>query len=407
MTRLSSILQSGYRIGLIAIIAAAGCSDAHKIVEGDEFPFRPSEAQFIIDTVYTSAEVNFETDPGRGGIASKRMLLGNYENYTSNLLLYFQPVLEGARDSLYIGEPYIRFVSPAYWGDPVSGQTVTMHWIDPASAWEEEDNASIRSVQWDPEPFLEFEVGIDTFSVDSVSFPKEHLQWILDGHGENYQGFLLNGENLTFMREYFTRENFLDPTMQTLQTFVVYEVITIAGDTITRAKAIDADVHLVQHTVAPPEDRLLLDAQVIYWSGLKFDFSDIPKTATINRAILTMDLDDEASNRWETGLATDEVTDILYGFPITSDDFYNLSAEDFHPGEISTGTIINNQMTMNLTSLVQIWTAERAPNQGLLLRAATEDQDLTRLSFYAGNELDKTRAPRLIVEYYISSTETF
>ena len=408
MSRITGIVpQPGVWLWLLVVLFM-GCSDSRKIVDSDSFPFRTSEDQFIAETRFPVAEFTTTIDRPRGeftldlngnvlGTVPVRLLLGSHAEYSSNILLGFIPTTGTGGDSLYLSGT-LFMGSLFIWGDPVPGLTAMLHEIESTTPWSEGENEQIRNIQWKSEPFAEMTIGIDSVSTDSVDIPPALMQKWLDGGRDVNKGFVIVGDHLPFLREYLSLEQSTQPFPS-----VNYEVITVGGDTVRRTVLLVEDVHAVRNTVQEPVDRLQIDAQIVSRIAMKFDLSGIPRTATINEAILLMELDPAGSNRRFPNADPDALQEAVFVYQSLTDDLQHVE-NDFLPTQILAGVLQGTQLRANVTDLVQFWTAERGINQGLLIISATELQDITRLQFFTSAETDTSRVPRLRLEYFISGT---
>ncbi len=335
--------------------------------------------------------------------------LGRFRGLEARVLLRFAPVPVG----LEVIDAAILLRTNAVIGDKTQKTSflATVHEI--TASW---DDSTVTDENFqdafDPMAIAAVEVrsvdrGADTSNVETVRIALDSLAVALVKDSTSLfrqNGVLLQAPNATFIKEFFSSNN--DANIPQLQ-------ITVRSDTTDEDQSLFLDVvedaFIVRELEPLPEGLLYLDNLFTNQVVLKFDFSDIPREAQINRADLRINLVDELSIIKSGGLRLEN-----NGFALEM----RRLLKEFDPNEAPE---LDNQLTvLGLVSTpenpvllpgsqfaavfrryVQEWVNETTENHGMLVRAITPGFDVSRLVIRPTAQANK-QGPALEIEFSVA-----
>jgi hypothetical protein len=161
---------------------------------------------------------------------------------------------------------------------------------------------------------------------------------------------------------------------------------TAAGELVPVVYSAIADLGFVTGDLPQVgENTLVIQAGLEAVSRLRFDLSSLPSTAIVNRAVLSLTRNEEASQA-----GTDVVNTIsAYFMP-----------DSLNPDSVTSSILLNlteNIYSGDITFYVQEW-LRTARNAGLLLAATNRFTGVDIFAVY-GEEADPALRPRLIITY--------
>jgi hypothetical protein len=162
-----------------------------------------------------------------------------------------------------------------------------------------------------------------------------------------------------------------------------------ASDTLVVSPAKDTFVSNSDLSYRP--DILRVQDGIAERSLLHFNIAGIPAEATINRALLILHADPEASVPDPSAtfyLAVSPVADSSWTYP-------NVKTDSTW---VASGSFTEDSVAVVVTSLVQKWTSRTFRNGGMMLTGVLEKSDLAGRSFFSSSA-DSARMPRLDVYY--------
>ncbi len=144
-------------------------------------------------------------------------------------------------------------------------------------------------------------------------------------------------------------------------------------------------------SLSSPADRLTIGKGMASRSLLWADVGAIPAEATINRARLILRVDPAQS-----------VFDTLQAVAHLVDGEWMGAQTEFQSTALAVGMVYPgvDSAVVNVTALVQVWTAGLDENDGLLLKCYGETENVDFVRFFGLSGLEAP-APKLIVEYSV------
>jgi len=154
------------------------------------------------------------------------------------------------------------------------------------------------------------------------------------------------------------------------------------------------DTFVSNSELSSRSDILRIQDGIAERSLLHFNIAGIPVEATINRAMLILHADPEASVPDPSAmffLAVSPVADSVWTVP-------NLKLDSTW---VAYGSFTGDSVAVTVTSLVQKWTSQTFLNGGMMLTGVLEKSDLAGRSFFSSSS-DSARMPRLDVYYSLA-----
>jgi hypothetical protein len=323
---------------------------------------------------------------------SPYLLLGTFDNVESRILIRFAPLSDTGRVVAATLKLPTHLVMTK--GSAESFEA-TVHEV--TNAWEE------AKVTWDnfADAFIPTPRGVqtitainaDTTDVDTVVFALDAdlvASWRDSSRAQ--KGILIQARQSTFLKEFHSRNSILKNPSLELVTFK-------DGNNDTTSYRATASVFIFKRSVELPKGPLYVGHGEKHQSVFFFDLDSIPENVTINRAMLTLEVD--ASN---SVIGSDDVSASLYRIlqdiklsPLKPDSLETPADTVQFLQQISVSSS-STSITINVTSLVQVWVVEPSGNFGVALLPNTPYRDISRVAFYS-TETSASRAPKLQIDY--------
>ena len=343
---------------------------------------------------------------------SSFLFLGSYKNVESRVLLRFDPL----PDSGTVISARLRL--PA---EEATGQTgsfdATVHQV--TTPWNE------SQVIWGENAFpVQFNPAMDTKQIiptvadttDTIAFnltPQVVAKWFfsLSVSSRDTNGVLLQAPTATFIKAFPSRFNSLRQPFLELTTRTR---IANRDTTITTRRSATKSAFVFKRLVPLPAQRLYVGNGESLQSVLAFDLrkfipDTLPKSATISRATLSLQLD--AAN--SVFVDNDDIVSLTLYVDLRKFALDTLKAADFFKAPLDSlllfqsGTVSTSSTSiqLNITSVVQRWVLlppeQRTPPQSYGYFYLVPDSPgflLSRAAFYSRQD-GEALAPKLKIEY--------
>lgn len=223
----------------------------------------------------------------------------------------------------------------------------------------------------------------------------------------NRFGALIDFSNSSFIKEFFSENNSrYRPQLE----------LTVAGDsTDTKKVLIDVieDAYLVSERIEPPAGPLYIDNIFSNQCVMKFDFSNIPRESTVNRAELQLNVLPEFSvlkgnntfSQLNDGL-TFQIQRLAAPFEapnsFTIDSTFTPILANVNRSDAST-TIPGQQFRGLFRQMIQQWVSQQVENHGFVVRTFTPGFDVSRVAFASSTSFPND-APKLQIDFTTSPT---
>lgn len=168
-------------------------------------------------------------------------------------------------------------------------------------------------------------------------------------------------------------------------------------DTINYPSYIEAyqDVFLTSSLTETNPDQLIIESGTAFRSFVEFDLSIFEPTDIINRAALILSAD--------TLRLLPKNADAFTVLACNLDTLTDFQSMECQSDYISSGSVTDDECTVDLTYQIQSMVSGQSPNYGFLLESPVESSELSRIIFYSTTS-DSAKQPRLDVIYTKSSS---
>lgn len=364
-------------IGLVIVFSS--CIDKNKILSGNEFPFHDESGAIYSKVLFPTRLEQLIAPANRG--KGLFLQLGSYDGITSSIAMRF-PL--DTTHSIFVDSVWLYLaINHVYKTEP--GEiSVEVHEI--LNEWRDEDK--IPSIQIDSKVITEAKFSSEDTVYDIIVLPKELGQQWIDKPLEVY-GLMLKFTEGDIMKEYYSAEG-QDILLSDDNLMTSLRVIGRASGTTITPKALPMDdISLITGNENAPSDRVTIDDWRLFRTFIQFSLDSIPSNASINKALLLMNMDKEQS------LIKNNNT-LFFGHLVKES--YSGGAEPVFAADSSIGLYYNYQMAMDMTSPNQFLLLKLIPNFGFLLRSSGEGNDISRFVFYSASA-DTALVPKLILYY--------
>jgi hypothetical protein len=327
---------------------------------------------------------------------SALLLLGALKDIECRILLRFDT------PDLFLQTSQVASVKLKLPADSAQGQTgsidATVHQV--TSPWDE------ASVTWGQDPFpVTFNPMIDRQSItaseaDTVSFnltPQTIASWFdTSSTKRDTAGVMLQASGATFLKEFHSRFS------SEKTPFLELTLNRPAKSDTTVFRSATKSVFVFRRLAPLAADRIYIGDGEKLLSALYFDLKaarpdTIPRSATISRAMLILDIDTENSifpdieNALSVSLLRSIKKHTLLTFASNADSVFFVQASAIRGADKS--------VKLNVTGIVQSWVRDGIkPNDYFVLFPNFTGISFLRVAFYSSNS-DPARAPRLQIEY--------
>ncbi len=322
-----------------------------------------------------------------------KLLLGNYNNAQGSVLLkfYFFGIADSIasafkHDSVTISSAYVTLFPYITFGDTLANFNFTVHSV--TSSW------GIGTFDADSLPGLSYGAAdlssnknvkdsITTFSLDN-SLVSNWLNAYIDSNYSAIEGLYMKPTPDTKKLVAYWAYNLSNTNYSKL--YVVFQKPGVYVDTLAFAPV--ADISVVQGTAPQVKTgETVVQGGVAFHSKLSFDISKIPAHATINQAILTLNVDTIESHY---------VKDVYNGITI-----WNLSdsaSATIDSSNYVTLAFIGGTMQGDISKLVQKWVNSQK-NQGIVIQDYDQTEDVDLYAIKGSKYPDYNLRPKLKITY--------
>ena len=365
----------------LSLLIINGCR-SDKPIQGPDLadPDNRGKVRFTISTSDLEESFSDIATTGR----SIYLSLGSFKNIETRILLRFDNIPDSVTAAT------ITLIPHAIVGDSSGSFTATVHQI--LTDWDEPTVTDSNFVNmFEPNPIGSAEV-FPTVSkiVDSLS-TTDTLRIEIDAEVVNTwidstanKGVLINFSNDGFIKEFFSRENASNRPQLEIQ-------FAENGSALDTTLTVRADAYLVRSLADPPPEPLYVGNAIRHQSVIEFDLTNIQREATINKAILKLNAQEENSLLKDDG--------ILLEFLRLKEPF-----EDHDSIRLDSSLVIRpissfgGSDSLNIQVFVQEWISERFENNGFIIRPQAPGRDVSRVAFYS-TEIDTSLAPKLKIDF--------
>ena len=322
-----------------------------------------------------------------------KLLLGNYNNTQGSVLLkYFFYGLPDSissdfqNNNVTISSAYVTLFPYITFGDSLANFNFTVHSVNSPWGIATFDADSLSGLSYSTEDISSNKNILDsitTFSLDN-SLVSNWLTAYIDSNYSAIGGLYLKPSVDTKKLVAYWAYNLSNTSYSEL--YVVFQKPGVYIDTMAFLPV--SDISVVQGTAPQVKTgETIVQGGVAYYSKLSFDISKIPANATINQAMLTLNIDTTQSHY---------VTDIYNGVTI-----WNLSDSASSAIDSSSNVTISlsgSTMQGDIASLVQKWVDTRK-NQGILIQDYNQTEDVNLYAIKSSKYPDYNARPKLKITY--------
>lgn len=374
--------------GLLSVLALGlGCSDEPTSVGVGLLP--PSDLVNIDSLTATSATSSSFRTYINNGRSGSNLLVGKFQGYESKLLIKFSSIPDTLRTATALSTTVV--LKPRYtFGDSLGTVSFEVHkmlqsWSESGVTWD-----SIPASSYDPAVqgmFTGVVADSDSVAVNlSPSLVQSWFQAVADT--QPIQGIILIPTNSSStVRGFSSFQSFINvPKLQVSFTKGGVQ------NSFTLSLGEDASISNIDNLVTRT-DLMYVQAGVSYRASVKFDVSKIPKNSVVHNALLELTID-----RTSSRLNKQTIDSLLAQFQTDS------IAHAFEPQSVL-GSRKNPQeqpdvYSFTITADVQRW-VNNGQNNGIVLRAFGEVDNLDLFTFYSPLAVNETLRPRLKVLYSV------
>ncbi|MCW8850407.1 MAG: hypothetical protein OQJ81_10555 [Melioribacteraceae bacterium] len=339
--------------------------------------------------------VSFQEDSLYWG-SSNRLLLGNYENIKSEILISFQMLLPDSIKTALETENSVQLVSswielyPNYWIGDSSNYSFTAHRIN--THWNSvvinEDSINNVRLNLGPDLIQNFEYTAGDTSI-KFSIGNEIVQdWIDNSLASTTQadyGIMLSPTSFGGIAGFQALTSFPSTQYPTLN--LVFEKTNEFIDTVLIFPRIDIHVITGDRLIDPP-NAIYLQGSISARGRLYFNLETLPENILVNSAKLDLFVDD--LNTFEGTVKSDTVAASFY---------YNFEMDSIKY-EFGKYPLLKNgdKYSGEIRQFVQRW-LEGEANEGLELKLSDENRSPAAVSFFSSDHPDPLLRPRLTIYY--------
>ncbi len=358
------------------------CSDNKNII-GNEFPFRKISDMVFSKTISPTKTENIKISKNFG--ENKVLLLGREDAYKASIYIKFHVEMD-----LKIIKEAKMFLNNHSASTDVSEEFEALIY-EITSDWNESD---IQDIQVDPTAINSFIVNSTKIELDSIIIPPGLVQkWYNDSTSN--KGMMISFQNANFVKRYFSRENLYE-----------YPYMEVKGETDSKEETTikvypRIDTYRIVSDVHPEQSELVIDDLSIYRAAIRFDSINIPENATINMALLELEMNPEKS------YLLGEDRDQLLGLKITSSSWSPDEIEfdnEFARGQQLSEFMENNKVEINISNIVQEWVSKISENYGLIIVSYNESINTGRYVFNL-NDNNQQELIKLKIDYTVINPE--
>lgn len=390
---------------LLLVSLLASCSDDPNSVGNALIPENDKLNLMVIDSQSEGFEqsfISFQKDSLYFG-SSGRILLGNYKNISSEILISFfidlpDSIIESFENNedIVLSDSWFKMY-PNYWiGDSSNfrfqARKINEHWTS-ISLDEDSVNAIHSSLGGDLIEEFDYNPGdsVITFSIDQTVVE----EWVHGSYDDSYptnNGILLDPSSSNGIAGFQALSTYPISTYPLL-----FLEFTKSGEIIDTVTAIPKlDIHLpTGDRIDDPTNSILLQGAINVRGKLKFDIESVPSNIVVNSAILDLYYDDV--NSFEGTTKTDTIA-VSYFYDSATDSVYVPYGKYPIVRE-------NGKYSGELRQFVQRWLdaaesgATEFNNEGMEVKLSDEARNVAAISIYGSNHPNESLRPRLTIYY--------
>lgn len=376
------------------------CADEPNSVGSVLLPEKDRLNTKIYSTLTENVEqsfVSFQEDSLYWG-SSARLLLGNYNNIKSEILISFQMVLPDSIKTALESDNNTNLISswielfPTYWiGDSsnfsFTAQQINAHWnsvkIDEDSIQNVKANLGsdlVQNFEYSPgDTSIKFSIGNELV--------EEWVNNSLDVSSQANYGIMLSPTNFGGMAGFQGLTSF--PSAQYPTLYLVFEKSNEFIDTVLITPRID--IHITSgDRINDPINSILLQGSISVRGRLLFNLETMPENILVNSAKLDLFVNDDNQYTFEGTITSDTVAASIY---------YNFESDSIRY-EYGKYPLLRDgdKFSGEIRQFVQRW-AEGEPNEGLELKLSDENRSPAAVTFFGSDHPDASLRPRLTIYY--------
>ncbi len=393
-----------YALLLLSALLFVTCTHERSLPSGFDSLHRDSTGEIQVAYAPLIQMAQYRA-PVSTGLAST-LLLGQHNGVSSRIAIRFK-TLTGI-DTASVYSATLNFNQSAKWGI-ASEFSATVHRIN--TDWAE------KSVTWDSlKNAYEPATAAAPFNVQPLDSTTLRLQvpaeWVnewIEG-GANY-GILLDFAQASFMAQFIS----VDVTTSWPTLDLGFTTKSGVLDTVTIPPTQDVSLlsyenYNPEYTLEPVTGRAWIDNAAGYRTLLRFDFSAIPRHATIHQALFSLDSDQSSTFTSADGMEVNVHS-------IVSDSAWQnlkeMKLDDTYirpTGTITQGaermTISTTPQITYMTAAVQRITVGNAPDYGFVVQSTQYGRDMSTVSLYAEAQ-EGGKKPGLKIIYALPASPRF
>ena len=391
---------------LIAFLTVLACKNDQFLPSGYETLERENLGSVETRT-FTATRVGEYWQNVQAG-ARPGLLLGEYNGYRAHVLLRFYPYFSlDSTDTINSAELVLEQFQHFGEGDSLivnAYPNIDADWFERSVTFDfARDNYDVS------QPVSRLAFSTDDSSQIRAPFSSEIVKEWVDLNDRN-TGILLTMEpNAPFMVGLYAEEF---EGLGEAYLHIAYTDADGVQDTIQVSALYD--VSLFEFTPQRPENELLTDVNRFsvdnlhgFQSLVEFDISEIPLESTVHQAYLSLHVDLDASSTRSEGMAitANIVKDSLWTPESMVVDSVVTASTVAH-GDWEKVEFYEELATLNMSSIVQLWTLGLNQNYGFLINSAESGLDPSHITFISDLQ-DTLRAPKLVVTYSVPASSRF
>lgn len=384
---------------IVSLIFLISCSDDPTSIGNKLIPDKDRLNTKVIDSQTNSFEqtfTSFQKDSLYYG-SSSRLLLGQYENITSEVLISFlilfpdsiQEALENSELNLI--DSWIE-IYPNYWIGDTSNFSFTAHQIGiPWNSIEvNEDTVNqIRASSMGPNVIkpssYEHQDTVIKFSLSDDLMN----EWVNDAYNEDFvpdnYGVRLTPSTTNGIMGFQGLANF--PIYSFPKLSLVFEKPGVYVDTVEANPKLDIHLPTGEKFDDPP-DQIIIQSSINVRGKLKFDLSEVPTNVIVNSAKLELSFDE---TKTFVGKPSSDTLALSFYHDAQADSI--ISAYGQYP-IVKSGEKYSGE----LRQFVQRWIDGEA-NEGMEVRLTDESRSPSAIYFYGSSHPNESLRPRLTIYY--------
>lgn len=373
-------------------------------------PADQAKYQNILHSSISDTAVRVQSEWG----SSQRLLAGTFDDYeTLSVLKFndFSDLPDTVRDN--ISAILLELTLSNTIGDSSTG-TIDLFLYENNMDWEE-DNLKLKS-------FNDFiSSSVDSISSATVAWgsfdlvsnkitfdiPIELAESWMDSSATN--GVILTASASGFIPSFHSRYSTDISLLPALQVTHMEEGDTSSTTTRIIASADGYVLNMLSDLPDSEPDKILIGGGAAYRSMVMIDSSminSIPVNASIVEANLTLTIDRQSSLLPFSNSAVNGIgISLLFSFVDSTGGTDSLFVIDKTNFDLVALPIDGDEMTLDLTSIIQQWVAGTRENLGIALGSNSESSQIFRISLYGQNSsVSESMKPNIDI-YYVNSPE--